>query len=458
MHIQNQHHKTWAALVSALGVTVLAFLFAFWWMRHPDITPAGWVSAFLSATLFGVLGVRLVYWWFESWAGVLHEEAPSPRIAEPLRKRDILGVFLALLGVEAGFVLLVFSIQVMEGCQDPLKVALDIWTKTDSQHYLAIAEDWYLSQGELDRLVQLVFLPGYPLLMRFFQSFMGDYLHGGMLASALCFAGGGSILYCLARLDGDHQRALRAVKYTCLLPGAFFFAAPMSESLFFLLSVSCVYCGRKNRFALAGLLGGLAAFTRSLGLTLLAPVCFDFIQHLLTPGQKPAGKTVLRGLSILLIPLGFLAYCAICKDVSGEWFKFMEYQSEHWHQSIGLFFNTAAYQMEYAIARYEELNYASFIGLWIPNLFCSFLCLTVMALSVRRQHAGHTAYFIGYFVIAIGATWLLSAPRYLLVLFPVSIGLADLTEKRSADSFATALLAVISTLYTFMFAWRWQVW
>ena len=444
-------------MISILGLIILGVLFAFWWLNHIGIAPLPWTSAFLSATLFGILGVRFVFRWFENWEN-LRQVSAAPKINEPLRKKDILGVFLTLLGVEAGFVLLIFAIQVMDGYREPLKEALTLWTKLDSQHYLDIAEEWYLSEGDLSRLVQLVFLPGYPLVVRLFNFLTKEYLHTAMLVSALSFAGGGTVLYCLARLDGDHERALRAVKYTCLLPGAFFFAAPMSESLFFLLSVSCVYCSRKNRWALAGLLGGLAAFTRSLGIVLLIPVCFDFIQHLLSSGQKPTGKTVIRGLSILLIPLGFLAYCAICRAVSGEWFKFMEYQSEHWHQSLGLFFNTASYQTENAILCYRDLDYVRFIGLWLPNLFCSFFCLFIMVLSVRRQHPGNTAYFIGYFVIAIGATWLLSAPRYLLVLFPVSIGLADLTKNRSVDSFATVLLTVISTLYMFMFVWRWQVW
>lgn len=43
------------------------------------------------------------------------------------------------------------------------------WLCTDSQHYMDIARDWYLSDGEWDRLVQLVFLPGYPIVVRLFR-------------------------------------------------------------------------------------------------------------------------------------------------------------------------------------------------------------------------------------------------------------------------------------------------
>lgn len=455
MHAQRLNHFSWAPWAAGLGTVILTILFLVWAQHNPDTTFAGRISAFFSAVLFEALGMRFLFHWQRQWA---QPKTTKVRIPPSLRKRDVLGVFLVLLSAEAAMVLMVFVLQVMNGCREPFKDALELWTKVDSQHYLDIAEEWYLSEGDRSRLVQLVFLPGYPLVVRLFSFLTKEYLHTAMLVSALSFAGGGTVLYCLARLDGDHPRALRVVKYACLLPGAFFFAAPMSESLFFLLSVSCIYCGRRDYWLPAGLLGMLAAFTRSLGLILIIPLCFDFLEHLLQPGKKPLGKTIASGFCLFLIPLGFLAYCAICKDISGEWFKFMEYQSEHWHQSLGLFFSTAAYQLEYAISDFRALDYEGMMGLWIPNLFCSFFSLVVMILSVRRQHPGNTAYFIVYYVIAIGATWLLSAPRYLLVLYPVSMGLACLTENRLADSAATIFLTILSLLYTFMFVWRWQVW
>ena len=456
MHTQKEKPISWAPWAAAFGLIVLTTLVVIWWRLHPDASTAGRFAALASAALFGALGVRFLFQWQRQWD---HLRQPAEeRLSPSLRKRDALGVFLALLAVEAGTVLLIFVLQVMDGCREPFEEALALWRKVDTQHYLDIAEQWYLSEGDWARLVQLVFLPGYPLAVRLFNFLTKEYLHTAMLVSALSFAGGGSVLYCLARLDGDHDQALRAVKYTCLLPGTFFFAAPMSESLFFLLSVSCVYCGRKGHWLPAGLLGMLAAFTRSLGLLLVVPVCFDFLEYLLRPEKKPLGKTIANGLCLLLIPLGFLAYCGICKAVSGEWFKFLEYQSVHWHQSLGLFFNTASYQLEYAIADFRAPDYEGMMGLWIPNLFCSFFSLAVMILSARRQHAGNTAYFIVYFAIAMGTTWLLSGPRYLTVCFPISIGLASLTKNRSADSFATAGLTVLYVLYAFMFVWRWQVW
>ena len=452
MHKKRQNFLSPGLGLSLLGLAVLAGLFITWRSAHPETSAAGRCSALASAVLFGAVGVASVRGLTARWSS-----APAPCQSISVSRKQITGVFFALLAFEGTIVLLVFVLQTMAGCREPLKDALVLWTKTDSQHYLDIARDWYLSEGERGRVVQLVFLPGYPLAVRLFRLLTGEYLYAGMLVSALSFAGGGCFLYRLARLDGDHARALRVVKYTCLLPGSFFFAAPMSESLFFLFSTACIYYSRKHRWLPAGLLGGAAAFTRSLGLALLAPVYFDFIDRLVTR-RHAAGKDLVRALWLLFIPLGFLAYCAVSKRVSGEWFKFLEYQQDHWHQSLGFFFATASYQAEYVVSCFRALDYESMMGLWLPNLLCGFMSLSVTALTARKHHPGYNAYFIAYYVIAMGATWLLSAPRYLLVLFPVSMSLADLTENHRADSTATVVLTILALLYAFMFVWRWQVW
>ena len=59
---------------------------------------------------------------------------------------------------------------------------------------------------------------------------------------------------------------------TAFAPMAFFLSAVYSESLYLALSVGVFWSAREGRWALAGLLGGLAAATRSTGLVLLLPV------------------------------------------------------------------------------------------------------------------------------------------------------------------------------------------
>jgi len=353
-------------------------------------------------------------------------------------------------------VMLMYVIQIMLGELGGFRKALELWGRPDSRHYISIARDWYTGEGDLSRMVELVFLPGYPLLLRLICPAGGDYLLTGMGLSAVCFAGAGVFLYLLARLETDHLGALRVLKYTCILPGALFFAAPMSESLFLLLSVSCVYCARRERWPAACVLGGLAAFTRSLGLTLLVPVGYELLTSLLREKER-RGVRALWLLCLLLIPAGFGAYCAVCRAVTGDPFRFMYYQREHWDQSLGLFFSTASYQTEYAIKYWNNGSLDKLMGLWMPNLFCTLMSLAVMIPAVKRLPPSLGAYFIAYYVIAVGTTWLLSGPRYLAALFPIPMALGQLGEDRRVDAVMTVILSMLYVLYDFAFAARWQV-
>ncbi len=63
-----------------------------------------------------------------------------------------------------------------------------------------------------------------------------------------------------------------------------------------------------------------------------------------------------------------------------------------------------------------------------------------------------------YYLLAIGATWLLSAPRYLTVLFPIHMGLSALTARPCAERVVTLCGGALSLLYLCAFVLRWQVW
>lgn len=431
--------ETKQKLIKGGGLVALAALFIAWTVKEKP-GAAGFFAALVSACLFAALCLRFVPVWLKSWSDG-EESLPA---AGETEKGEMLKIFLLTLLWDATLVAVVTAVRALAG----ESTSVSFWRCTDSQHYLAIAEDWYLSEGSIDRLVQLVFLPGYPLLVRLVSFAAGDYLLAGMLVSALCFAGSACLFYKLMLLDMDREKALRGLCFMCAMPGVFFYAAPMSESLFMLLSLCCVYCARRGKFLPACAFGALAAFTRSVGLALLVPVLFELA------AQKRKFRDYL---ALLIIPIGFGAYCYINYTVSGDAFKFMQYQSEHWNQHFGLFFNTAAYQTDYALAAFSAKPKV-FLGLWIPNLMAQLCALAVMCGGVRKIRASYSAYFIACFFVAVGATWLLSAPRYMLVMFPLSAALAELSEKRSVGVLLYALCLVFGLAYLTAFALRWQVW
>ena len=441
--------KTRAVIaLDALGLTVLAALFVLWCARTPGLSVPGGIAAGCSAALFAAVGLRFVPAWVRFWQR--GDDAPAVPAAEPAHMGA--RIFAMLLALDLVLLLLTWGIRTLAGQPETLAQALEFWRGTDSRHYLDIARDGYIASGDPDRVVQLVFLPGYPLVVRAVMRLVPSDICAGLLTSALCFAGAGCVVYRLLRLDLPHRGAVRALRFLTLAPGCFFFAAPMSESLFLLLTAAALYLARTRRPILGGLCGAGAAFTRSLGLLLFVPLLWELVHDAVQRRRVDARQVV----GALLVTLGFAAYCYINWRVAGNPFQFLIYQREHWNQRTGLFFSTAAYQTDNLLRCLRSGSWRDALGLWLPNLIACFSALGLLAAAAPKLRASQTAWFLAYYIIAVGATWLLSAPRYLLVLLPAPA--AQCTRKRTADRILTALSALASFGYLIAFALRWQVW
>jgi hypothetical protein len=77
-------------------------------------------------------------------------------------------------------------------------------------------------------------------------------------------------------LDGREVARL-VVLLTAFAPMAFFFSAVYSESLYLALSVGVFLCARRGRWASAALLGALASATRSTGVVLMLPLALLYL-------------------------------------------------------------------------------------------------------------------------------------------------------------------------------------
>ena len=282
-----------------------------------------------------------------------------------------------------------------------------LWLRTDSPSYLGIARNWYVTEG--DPRFHIVFFPLYPIFIRAFSLLTGGNLFAAaMLVSNLCAVGCGILLYELAALDYARRDALFTVLLAMIFPGAMFLGAPMTESLFLLLSLACAYCCRKQKYLLAGLVGALAAFTRSVGILLAGLMAAEMFTALLRDGGWQA-KRIWRYIGcISLVLLGTAGYLAVNYFVTGNAFTFLTYQREHWNQGLGLFWNTAAYQTEYLLGALNSGDTRMAIGLFLPNLLCAFGALFIMLPAATKLRPAYTFYALLYFAVSIGCSWLLS--------------------------------------------------
>lgn len=324
----------------------------------------------------------------------------------------------------------------------------------DAASYLGIAENGYVTEG--DARFHIVFFPFFPNLIKVVEIFTGNYLVAGFVVSILCSIVAALFAYELARMEMSRRNAMRVVKYIFIFPAAFFFLIPMTESLFLALSLMCIYFVRKKEWFIGCLCGALAAYTRSPGILLAVPVAIEFARDLKGNYKILDRRAFVRRLTcafacLLSISMGLLAYLYINYDVTGNAFQYSIYQREHWFQKFYLFFDTARYQMEYAVRTMLEGDSRSFLGLWLPNLVAIFSALIVMYMAAKKLNPTYTAYFIVYFAFVVGPTWLLSAPRYFIVAFPLAFAATALTGEKSKDAALTVISVVGSLLYLALF-------
>ena len=453
-------------LFTSVPLIVLFAVFARWVLVSAPSDPLAILAASASAFLFAWMGIRFIPQWMAAWsrAPVLParpmEGKRSGRSAN-LHPFFQLMLFLVLFRV---FVfVLAYVIQLAQnGYSGGLFESFGLWNQlgTDSQHYLTIARDGYVNLGD-DRLL-IVFLPLYPILVKIFHYVFGSYLASGLFVSNVCWLLAAYMLYELALLDTNRRGALRALKYLCILPASFLFASPLSDSLFLLLSLLCVYCVRKGLYPFAGIAGFFASFTRMPGILLLAPAIFELVGQIIRERRAHAAdvrwkrRMVGSALSLLLIPCGLLVYLYVNYSVTGNALMFLTYQEEHWHQQLGWFFSSTATIATSATTTFSS-NAPMVWGLWIPNLVYLLASLGIVLAAQNKLRASNVAYFIAYYAVCMGATWLLSAPRYLTAAYPLALALGALTEKKWADRLATGVCIVLFILYLIAFVNQWYV-
>ena len=434
-----------------IGVPLLAAaIFCFWLRRQYNILSLGTVSALISISLFTVTLVAALSRLARSMA-----DREPPLIASPDTASERLSAWgmLLLFGCTVSIFQFI-AVYLLSGTDMDFVFSFSrLYYRSDVAHYMGIARDWYVLDGE--ERFRLVFLPLYSLVVRML-TWNGDYFYGSFLTAQLFSLACLPAAYELFRLDMDRCSAKACARLLFLLPGAAFLRIPMSEGLFLFLTLLGVYFARKQRFLLAGLFTALSAFTRSLGILLLGLLFLEMLFVFLDEHQQ-SGREAFRMLPkyigcLLLGCCGTLAYLLINWQVSGDPFTFLAYQRENWTQQLGFFFDTAAYQAEYARTYWLEGDLEAMLSLSLPNLVCCFAALLLLLTDRDRMRISYLLWALVYFSVSIGVTWLLSGPRYLAMLFPLAPVLRRLCKGTIRELILEATLLFLQTGYLFMLA------
>lgn len=338
----------------------------------------------------------------------------------------------------------------------------------DAIWYLAIAQLGYLHSPALPD-----FFPLYPLLIRALSWSAVSAVVAGVVISLVAFWVGLELLHRLVEQDFGPRAANATVWLLALFPMSFFFSAVYTEALFLALSVGCLYLARRDRWLWAGLLGGFASATRSIGVLLVVPLAVLYVQQLRGSLPGPRGAQQISGwrgfiaarwrglVGIALAPLGLAAYVIGMAAYDGT--PFAMFNAQQADRGFVLPPVTIVRQFTWTVHHISAAHGTGQFGLGLLNtgvMELAFLALAaVCAVGMfRRLNPAYVAYTIVALLVllsepTIRQSPLTSFPRYIMVLFPLWVWLALVLHRhRRIWVAALALSTLALALFTFDFA------
>jgi len=363
----------------------------------------------------------------------------------------------------------------------------------DAAWYLVIAHHGYQTALGSATASRTAFFPLYPLGLAAIARLGIPPVAAGVLLSvcALAFALYGIHRLTTLELPGSRagETARLAVLLMAFAPMAFFFSAVYSESLYLALSVALFWCARQGRWALVGVLGALAAATRSTGIVLMLPA---LMLYLYGPREdrvgeaserartgwrrvRPRYRLRLDALWLLLPALGIALYMAYLGLSGGNALAPFDAQQVWGRHFAGPYLGvwdgiTAAFDglrqllsgpgaHVYFAAGVGSANVAAAHNL----LLLAFLVVAVPAIigAFRLLPSAYGVYVVVALALPlsypVASQPLMSLPRFLLVLFPLAMWQASwLARHPRAQRPALVGSAALMACFVAQFAtWHW---
>lgn len=345
------------------------------------------------------------------------------------------------------------------------RLVVQPWRNWDGFWYGLIADHGY-DAGT----AATAFWPLYPWTVRY-VSHLGvlSYTSAGVLLSNLAFLLALVVLHQLVRREFGAAAAGRTLWLLAFAPVSFFFGAMYSESFFLLFAVLAFFYALGGRYWLAGLAAALAGLTRNLGLLLALPIGLLFVQQY---GWDPR-RWPRSWLAVGMPALGALVFGLVLWQIWGDPLTTLEAQ-QGWAREQALPHTTVqmaldqldlswartlvasptwttltSFEVRHGFAESEALDVVAFIG-----------GVALLVLAARRLPLAYSAWCGVMMLVPLLSPStvhpLMSTPRFLLVLFPLTIALALVLERR-AVFFAVLLPSIVlgAMLATQFATWYW---
>lgn len=297
-------------------------------------------------------------------------------------------------------------------------ILLEPWQRFDALWYLGIAEEGY---GYDAYWGATAYPPLYPALIRSVGWVLGgNYSVAAILISNVAAFVALYLLFRLVESELGRSAAKRATLYLAVSPVSFFLFAGYSESLFLALSIAALYYVRQGHWARAGLMALFASWARMSGWVLAIPFLFEYFYPM--EGRRPP-RTAL--LSIAAAPLGLVLF-VLFRELAGFPPLAVLYEA-YWRLQVVWPWQSVLEASRRILAGvyhiadlFDLFSTFAFVGLavvgWrkIPTLYSLYLATGILYPLTRLKVPVHP---------------LQSQSRYLLVLFPAFMILAQLGER-----------------------------
>lgn len=306
----------------------------------------------------------------------------------------------------------------------------------DATWYARIAEQGYTQEPfSASEPRNWAFFPLLPLLERVLKPLTGGFISAGMvianLCSLLCFF---LLPKLMTQMGFSLDSSRRALLFLAFFPTTYFLNLPLTESPFLALSLGAFLAAARNRDISAGVLVGLAASCRAWGVLVGIAIVLSWV----VKGQSIRSLLTLRRLiSMLLMPLGLLAFMVHLFLLTGEPLAFLKIQSA-WGRGGGLF---------------SDINPAMLISDWnfaVLNLAGVALVLSASAFFIRRREYPFAVLLGLAMLSALNSGTTLSFHRFTVTLFPVFIFLGEVTKSPYAEKLVLGCCLVLLTILSIM--------
>jgi hypothetical protein len=203
-------------------------------------------------------------------------------------------------------------------------------------------------------------------------------------------------------------------------PASFFFLSPYSESLFLLASLLTFWWARRGRWGPAAVAGFAAAFTRSVGVLLVPALLLEAW----STDRRGRPRAIVASLVPLLAPAAYAGYWFAR---TGDALRPFHAQ-DSWFRSVELPFVTLGNGLWLGIVGITDRR-----GIyWTVDVALTAIVLIALALGWKRIAKPYLGYVLASLVVILSYPLperpLLSAPRFVAVLFPAFWAMAVLEK------------------------------